>query len=133
MSIDTSDNASHNQDHWLIRMPYLSIKASNGKSLYWPTQQTLGPINKAGHQNLQNTNTNITITDIHLCKYPPATAIIQKKRTLSTLQKLIAEQQLPDKFLPIPHMKQFTSIISISSSITGRERLIQTRLIRSST
>ena len=27
--IDTSYNASHNQDHWLIRTPYLSIKASN--------------------------------------------------------------------------------------------------------
>ena len=29
MLIDTSDNASQNQDHWLIRTPYLSIKASN--------------------------------------------------------------------------------------------------------
>ena len=40
--------------------------------------------------------------------YPPATEIIQKKGLLSTLQKLIAEQQLPDKFLLIPHMKQLT-------------------------
>ena len=30
MPIDTSDNASHHQHHWLIRTPYLSIKASNG-------------------------------------------------------------------------------------------------------
>ena len=29
MLIDTTDNASYNQVHWLIRMPYLSIKASN--------------------------------------------------------------------------------------------------------
>ena len=29
MLIDTPDNASHNQDHWLIRTPYLSMKASN--------------------------------------------------------------------------------------------------------
>ena len=29
MLIDTSDNASYNQVHWLIRTPYLSIKASN--------------------------------------------------------------------------------------------------------
>ena len=27
--IDTSNNASYNQVHWLVRMPYLSIKASN--------------------------------------------------------------------------------------------------------
>ena len=27
--IDTSDNASYNQVHWLIRTPYLLIKASN--------------------------------------------------------------------------------------------------------
>ena len=27
--IDTSNNASYNQVHWLIRTPYLSIKASN--------------------------------------------------------------------------------------------------------
>ena len=27
--IDTPDNASHNQDHWLIRTPYLSMKANN--------------------------------------------------------------------------------------------------------
>ena len=26
---DTSNNASYNQVHWLVRMPYLSIKASN--------------------------------------------------------------------------------------------------------
>ena len=30
MLIDTSDNASYNQVHGLIRTPYLSIKASNG-------------------------------------------------------------------------------------------------------
>ena len=30
MLIDTSDNASYNQVHWLIRTPHLSIKASNG-------------------------------------------------------------------------------------------------------
>ena len=29
MLIDTSDNASYSQVHWLIRTPYLSIKASN--------------------------------------------------------------------------------------------------------
>ena len=27
--IDTSNNASYNQVHWLVRTPYLSIKASN--------------------------------------------------------------------------------------------------------
>ena len=27
--IDDSDNASYNQVHWLVRTPYLSIKASN--------------------------------------------------------------------------------------------------------
>ena len=27
--IDTSSNASYNQVHWLVRTPYLSIKASN--------------------------------------------------------------------------------------------------------
>ena len=26
--IDTSNNVSYNQVHWLVRMPYLSIKAS---------------------------------------------------------------------------------------------------------
>ena len=31
MLIDTSDNASYNQVHWIIRAPYLSIKASNAK------------------------------------------------------------------------------------------------------
>ena len=36
MLIDTSDNASHNQDHWLIRTPYLSIKASNEVDLCLP-------------------------------------------------------------------------------------------------
>ena len=29
MLTDASDNASHNQVHWVIRRPYLSIKASN--------------------------------------------------------------------------------------------------------
>ena len=29
--IDTSNNASYNQVHWLVRTPYLSIKASNDK------------------------------------------------------------------------------------------------------
>ena len=28
--IDTSNNASYNQVHWLVRTPYLSIKAGNG-------------------------------------------------------------------------------------------------------
>ena len=28
--IDASNNTSYNQNHWLYRMPYLSIKASNG-------------------------------------------------------------------------------------------------------
>ena len=27
--IDTSNNASYNQVHWLVRTPYLSIKANN--------------------------------------------------------------------------------------------------------
>ena len=31
--IDTSNNASYNQVHWLVRTPYLSIKASNGYKL----------------------------------------------------------------------------------------------------
>ena len=30
---DTSNNASHNQVHWLVRTPYLSIKASNGAEI----------------------------------------------------------------------------------------------------
>ena len=34
MLIDNSDNASFNQVHWLIRTPYLSIKASNGLTIY---------------------------------------------------------------------------------------------------
>ena len=32
--IDTSNNASYNQVHWLVRTPYLSIKASNDFSIY---------------------------------------------------------------------------------------------------
>ena len=38
--IDTSNNASYNQVHWLVRTPYLSIKASNdtaGKLTYLMT------------------------------------------------------------------------------------------------
>ena len=31
--IDTSNNASYNQVHWLVRTPYLSINASNDISL----------------------------------------------------------------------------------------------------
>ena len=34
--IDTSNNASYNQVHWLVRTPYLSIKASNVSSV-WPS------------------------------------------------------------------------------------------------
>ena len=33
MLIDTSDNTSYNQVHWLSRTPYLSIKASNVPNL----------------------------------------------------------------------------------------------------
>ena len=32
--IDTANNASYNQVHWLVRTPYLSIKASNEKEVY---------------------------------------------------------------------------------------------------
>ena len=31
--IDTSNNASYNQVHWLVGMPYLAVKASNAKIL----------------------------------------------------------------------------------------------------
>ena len=29
--IDTSNNASYNQVHWLVGTPYLAVKASNGR------------------------------------------------------------------------------------------------------
>ena len=32
--IDTSINASYNEVHWLVRTPYLSIKASNEGAVY---------------------------------------------------------------------------------------------------
>ena len=35
--IDTPNNASYNQVHWLVRTPYLSIKASNGFHLQLAT------------------------------------------------------------------------------------------------
>ena len=40
MLIDTSDNALYNQVHWLIRTPYLSIKASNDQ---WLHKEGLSP------------------------------------------------------------------------------------------
>ena len=43
--IDTSNKASYNQVHWLVRTPYLSIKASNGwsnQSMFLPPATKLG-------------------------------------------------------------------------------------------